>query len=170
LQPYRCQLCGEVYLGGEAPDRCPYCGAAGYQMIPAAEWYDYGAVPMSEGSRKYCEEALGLELSNTAYYKASAAAAETKVTAAIFKRLSKQEQEHADLISKMLGQPVPAGHDESAPADDTQKFVDTHAREKRATILYQKIAAEAPEDRVKEVFLALIDVETEHLKLSNIYR
>ncbi|MRR13422.1 ferritin, partial [bacterium] len=27
LKMYRCRICGETYLGYEAPANCPFCGA-----------------------------------------------------------------------------------------------------------------------------------------------
>jgi len=27
MKMYRCRICGETYLGAEAPSHCPFCGA-----------------------------------------------------------------------------------------------------------------------------------------------
>jgi rubrerythrin len=170
LRPYRCQICGETYLGSTVPDRCPYCGVAGKHLLVAAEWVNHGAVELSPASRQYCQDALQLELSNAAFYKACSSKAENQITQSIFKRLSKQEAEHAELIAAMMGEEEPALGEEDCPAEDEQKFAQAHDREKRALQLYFEIVNSAPEPRMKEVFKALAEVEGEHLQVSNIYR
>lgn len=170
MKAFRCQNCGETYLGDSIPDRCPYCGAASHHLVPPAEWIDYGIVPMSEWSLNQCRHTLEIELSNSAFYRSCAEKAELNVNAAIFSRLADQEEEHAELVGKMSGLDEPLEPMEVAPNNDADKFTEAHVREKRAVLLYQKIAREAPENRVREVFRILSEIEGEHLKLSNIYR
>ena len=38
MKPFRCQICGETYLGEEPADRCPYCGASGKNLLSPAEY------------------------------------------------------------------------------------------------------------------------------------
>ncbi|MHB9095783.1 MAG: rubredoxin-like domain-containing protein, partial [Eubacteriales bacterium] len=112
MHPFRCQVCGEVYLGAAPPDRCPFCGASGTEMKKAALWYDRGRVEMSEQSYQNCATALELELNNTAFYKCALAKASNQVSQAILKRLLKQELEHAELLARAMGidlPEVPAG-------------------------------------------------------------
>ncbi len=73
MKPGRCQICGETYLGKETPDRCPYCGAAGKNLVSPAEYLDYGVIEISEESKKGCLHALELEISNQAFYQKCAA-------------------------------------------------------------------------------------------------
>ena len=169
MEPFRCQICGETYLGNERPDRCPYCGAAGKHLINAAEWIDHGKVEMSEQSYKYCEDAVKLELSNAAFYKCATQSAENQFTEAIFKRLQKQEAEHGELICEMMGIEVPELPQENCAPSDEENFKESHRREKRAMNYYLEIVKNAPEPRVKEVFKALAETESEHLQASNIY-
>ncbi|MCW3489393.1 ferritin family protein [Dethiobacter alkaliphilus] len=171
FSPYRCQICGETYLGSDAPDRCPYCGAHGRWMMGAAEWVKTGKVEMSEQSYEDCMKAIQLEVGNAAFYKCAQKNAQTQVTQAIFKRLQKQEAEHAELLAEMAGVEEPDLPDEDcAGNDDAQNLADAHAREQRAIQFYLQVADRAPEKRVQEVFRALADIESEHLKISNIYR
>jgi len=62
MNPYRCEICGETYLGLNPPERCPFCGSAGKLVLPAAEWLNYGKVEMCKQSYKDCKKALMLEL------------------------------------------------------------------------------------------------------------
>lgn len=171
FNPYRCQICGETYLGGTAPDRCPFCGAHGRWMLGAAEWVKTGKVEMCDQSRRDCLSAIELEVNNAAFYKCAQNNAETQVTAAVFKRLHKQELEHAELLAEMVGVDEPDLPDvDCAGNNDSQNLADAHAREQRAIRLYLQFADRAPEKRLQEVFRALADIESEHLKLSNVYR
>lgn len=170
MKPYRCQICGETYLGEREPDRCPFCGAAGKYLLPAVEYYDFGKIKMSGESFEDCKKAVDLELDNASFYKACALRAETKITQAIFKRLNKQELEHAELICEVMGIEEPDLPEIKCPETDDEKFREAHYREHRAIKLYLDIVARAPEQRLKDIFKALAEVESEHLKMSNIYR
>ena len=170
MQPYRCQICGETYLGQEGPDRCPYCGAPGEKLVSAAEYMDYGVIEISEESRQACLKAIDLELNNTAFYKKCASKAENQISRAIFKRLAKHEDEHAELLADMLGIEEGDLPEVSIPENDLKRFEEAHQHEKKAIDFYLELARNASEPRVKEVFSALSDVELEHLNLSNIYK
>lgn len=170
MKPWRCQICGETYLGTEAADRCPYCGAPGKNLISAAEYIDYGVVEMSEDSRENLLHALDLEMNNTAFYKKCADNAENQISKAIFKRLGKQESEHAELIADMLGIEEGDLPKVDIPDNDQQRFVEAHDHEQKAINFYLNVARNAPETRVREVFAALSDIELEHLNMSNIYK
>jgi rubrerythrin len=170
MDPFRCQVCGEVYLGQALPDRCPFCGAAGKELIGAALWVDYGKLDLTSGDQDYVRKAIDLEKSNTAFYKACADKAETRITESIFKRLSKQEAEHAELLETMLGEDVEAPSEAICPDDDSEKFAEAHRREKRAIRFYLEAASKADHPRLRAVMHSLSDIESEHLKLSNIYK
>ncbi|UMZ74775.1 ferritin family protein [Natranaerofaba carboxydovora] len=169
MQPFRCQICGETYLGEERPDRCPYCGVAGKHLINGAEWINHGQVDMSEQSYNYCQDAIKLELSNAAFYLCCSKSAENQFTEAIFKRLQKQEAEHAELICEMIGIEQPELPVENCAPSDAENFKEAHSREKRAMNYYLEIVNNSPEPRIKEVFKALAEVESEHLQASNVY-
>lgn len=170
MSPFRCQVCGEVYLGQAAPDRCPFCGAAGKELVTPTYWIDYGKLALSPEDAAYIEKAIQLENDNSAFYKACAQKAETRITQSIFKRLSKQELEHAELLMNMLGKGVPGPSEVSCPDDDSEKFAESHRREKRAIRYYLEVADKAQHPRVREVMRALSDIESEHLQISNVFR
>ena len=50
--------------------------------------------------------------------------------------------------------------------DPKANFGAAHGKEERAVAFYAQAAQEAAEDRVKEVFAALTEVETYHIALS----
>ncbi|MFW6305887.1 MAG: ferritin family protein [Bacillota bacterium] len=170
MKPWRCQICGETYLGSDAPDRCPYCGALGKNLVSSAEYIDYGVVEMSEQSEEDIKYALQLEMNNAAFYKKCADNAENQISKSIFKRLGKHESEHAELLADMLGIDEGDLPEVDIPESDTERFEEAHDHEQDAINFYLKVSKNAPEPRVREVFAALADIELEHLNMSNIYK
>ncbi|AGL03578.1 ferritin family protein [Desulfoscipio gibsoniae] len=170
MKPMRCQICGEVYLGDTVPDRCPFCGAAGRQMVHAAEWIDYGKLNLDQNDMEKCRTALGFEISNWTFYKCCADKSENIFNQAIFKRLAKQEMEHAEVLARMMGEEMPGFTQESCPDNDKEKFEEAHLREHRAIKYYLQSAAQGQDSRVREIFRALAEIETEHLQISNVYK
>ncbi len=170
MHPFRCQICGESYLGPIAAERCPFCGAGGKHLVPAAEWQDFGKQEMCEQSARDVRQAIGLELNNTAFYTGARYKAQNQISEAIFARLAKQEAEHAELLTDMLGaEPGEKPAVECADTDEAN-FAESHRRERRASTFYLEAAERAPELRVKQVLYALAEIESEHLKISNLYR
>jgi len=170
MHPYRCQICGESYLGPYAPERCPFCGAAERHLAAAAEWIDYGQQELCEQSVADVKRAIELELNNASFYTCARHKAQTQISEAIFARVAKQEAEHAELLSEILGVEMGERPEVHCHENDEENFAEAHAREKRASIFYLEAANRAPEPRVQEVFHALAEIETEHLKISNLYR
>lgn len=173
MHPYRCQVCGETYLGDTPSDRCPFCGAAGTEMKKAAVWYDRGKVEMCENSRNNLKRALELEIRNVSFYKSASDKASNQISKAIFKRLSKQELEHAELICKALGIDLPTMPQIECQQSDSANFIEAHKYEDEAINFYLKAANEATaakEAEVAYIFRNLAEIETEHLILSNNYK
>ncbi|MEW6659962.1 MAG: ferritin family protein [Thermodesulfobacteriota bacterium] len=169
LKLFRCRICGDPYLGSEPPSFCPFCGAPQRYMLTAEEYVDRNTVPnLSAKSRENLEKALDLEVKNASFYMCASHCAPDPLSQAMFKALSKTEAEHASLICKILKVPKPEiKPDEKACLKDPKaNFAAAHGREERAVAFYSQAAKEATEDRVKEVFAALTEVETYHIALS----
>lgn len=173
MHPYRCQVCGETYLGSSVPDRCPFCGAAGSEIKKAAMWYDRGKLQMSQQSYDNLNRALELEVNNTAFYRCAVEKASNQISKAIFKRLMKQEQEHAELISKAMGVAMPQIPQGTCKNSDPDNFIEAHDHEDMAINHYLKSAEDATkanEPEVAYIFRNLAEIETEHLILTNTYK
>ncbi|ADG81225.1 rubredoxin-like domain-containing protein [Thermincola potens] len=173
MHPYKCQVCGETYLGETPPDRCPFCGAAGSELKKASLWYNRGKVAMSPQSYDNCKKALDLELNNAAFYKCAAGKAANRISQSIFKRLFKQELEHAKLLAKAMGIEVPALPPGECKGSDGENFVEAHQHEDMAIEFYMQAAADAEkggEPEVAYIFRNLTEIETEHLMLTNLYK
>jgi rubrerythrin len=169
LKLFRCQLCGDPYLGSEPPSFCPFCGAPEKYLVPAEAYVDKNTVPdLTAISRANLEKALELEVSNASFYMCASACSPDPVAQAMFKALSKAESEHASVICKILKvtKPEIKPDQKACQKDPKANFAASHEREKRAVAFYSQAAAEAVEERVKEVFSVLVEIESFHIALS----
>lgn len=166
---YRCEICGDPYMGTEKPSHCPSCGAPGKYLVLASEWVDEnkGLGQLSGISKKNLEEALQLEVNNTAFYRDAMKKTGNIEMEGIFKNLSKIEAEHASTLKKILQcEPPPVEPGKEVASDSDRENIDAaHKREQSATAFYRKSAGEAVEPRVKKVFTALTEIESDHIDL-----
>jgi rubrerythrin len=169
VKVFRCRICGDPYIGTEAPTQCPFCGAPRKYLIRAEHWNpNEFNVTLSETSRKNLEASLKLELDNTAFYdcaKNAAGKIGDEYGVAKFKALMKVEREHASAISKFLKKPVPELVAQKCNVDTKANSKEGFDREERAIKAYSKFRDEAVEPRMKEFFGALVEIETDHLDL-----
>lgn len=168
MQLYRCQICGDPYLGEERPVNCPFCGAHERYLVKQEDFKDrIGKIEgLTEISKANLEAALDLELGNAAFYACASAKAETDDAKALFKCLSKVESEHASVHAKALGIKKPALPEVDCSGSDMENLKDSHDREDRAVHHYGKFLAEATEPRVVEIFSSIIAIEADHMELS----
>jgi len=169
VKVYRCRICGDPYIGLEAPTRCPFCGADHRFFVEAKDWdpneFD---VELSDISNKNLEAALELELGNAAFYECAKNVAEKAgdhYSFAKFKTLMKVEKEHASAISKFLKIPKSDLEKKQCSNNSTENTKEGFEREDRAIKSYKKFRDEAVEPRLKEFFEALVEIETDHLDL-----
>ena len=166
---YRCRICGDPYIGSEAPTQCPFCGAQNRFFVKAEDWNkDEFNVHLSEISKKNLEAALQLELDNAAFYDCAKNTADKNndhYGIAKFKALMKVEREHASAISKFLKISRPDLEKQTCNADTKANSQEGYEREDRAIKAYAQFRDEATEPRLKEFFGALVEIETDHLDL-----
>ena len=170
IKVYRCRICGDPYIGEEAPAQCPFCGAPQRFFVEANNWNpNEFNVELSEISKKNLQAALQLELDNAAFYdcaKKEAEKTEDHYGIAEFKALMKVEREHASAISKFLKISRPELEKQACNANSQANSKEGWQREDRAIKFYGQAADEAENPRVKEIFKAFVEVETDHLLLS----
>ena len=169
VKVFRCRICGDPYIGSEAPTQCPFCGANKKYFVEAQDWNpDEFNVTLSEISKKNLESALQLELDNAAFYdcaKNIADKAGDNYSLAKFKALMKVEREHASAISKFLKISRPELEKQACNADSKANSKEGWEREDRAINAYSKFRDEATKPRLQEFFGALVEIETDHLDL-----
>jgi len=169
IKVFRCRICGDPYIGTEAPTQCPFCGAPQRFFVEAHKWNpDEFTVTLSAVSRKNLEAALHLELDNAAFYDCAKNAAEEtgdQYSFAKFKALMKVEREHASAISKFLKMSQPELEKQACSAQAPANTKEGWERENRAIKAYATFRDEATEPRLQEFFGALVEIETDHLDL-----
>ncbi|MFH0835825.1 MAG: ferritin family protein [Candidatus Micrarchaeota archaeon] len=163
---WRCEICGDPYVGDEAPANCPFCGAK-RKFIKEAKLAKVNFdVELNARDKANVEKALGLEVGNAAFYFCAAKKTDDGEGKLLFKALGKVEAEHASIWKKILKLgSVPSASD-SCHVPNMENLQESHDRETRAIEFYRKAAEEAENARVKQIFEALVEVETDHLNLS----
>src|SRR3989344_8801831 len=166
MKVYVCRICGEVYIGDEIPPSCPFCGVAKKFMVLAHIWKDENDVELTDISRKNLEVSLKLEISNTKFYNCIETTSSNSEIAKMFKGLRKVENEHASVFRKLLKPEKDPEVEEVCVDEAIVSLKDSKAREERAINLYAQAAQEATDPRIKEVFLAIMKAEKDHLILA----
>lgn len=171
MKLYRCEICGDPYLGEKKPANCPFCGAPARFLVKQKKYSNQvGKIDnLSEVSKKNLEASLNLEVNATKTYLCAMDKSNDDKIKNIFKAFAKHEAEHISLLSKALGiqKPSADAQPQSCKDNDPENLALTADLEENATKLYGKFLSEAVESRVQEIFIALIDVESEHLKIAN---
>jgi rubrerythrin len=172
MKMYRCRICGETYLGSEAPSHCPFCGAHREYLVDTTEYpEDINQVDLTEVERADLLESIELERSNTRFYLGMGSLKQDNPKlASAYKRLAKVEAEHCELFCKLAGVPVPADlmTPDSVTTDWCANIEESIAREQRASRFYAQVVDRATNARVEEVFEAVSAVETDHIQLDNV--
>lgn len=168
MKMHRCRICGETFLGTEAPSHCPFCGAHRELFVDTASYpEDINAVDLTEVERNDVMEAIELERSNTRFYLAMSQQHDDPKLASAYKRLAKIEAEHCSLFCKLGGvrKPLDLLEPGDAPADWCANIAESREREMRASAFYAKVVTRATNERVREIFSAVSAVEADHIEL-----
>jgi rubrerythrin len=163
---WRCEICGDPYIGATAPDNCPFCGAHLQYMKEAKDARADFEVPLTEKDRKNVRRALDVEVSNSTFYFCAALKTDDAEGRLLFKALGKVEAEHASIWKKILRHKDPVQGDDSCFTSNRENLEESHRREINAIDFYRTAAAESDDQRIKAIFTALIEIETDHLHLS----
>lgn len=167
IRTWVCKICGDPYVGEEAPTHCPFCGADHKYIVKGEEYKEPVVGELTDKEQENILAAIKLEVGNSEFYFCASRKAGTLELQKRFKALGKVEAEHAGTLAKMIKAQKP---DISREKDDCQG--DDHAfmqeafdREDNAIKKYTQFLGEADDMRVKQVFAALVEIETTHLEL-----
>lgn len=163
---WRCEICGDPYVGESPPDNCPFCGAHRANIVEADIANVSFDVQLDDKDRANVEHALKVEISNSTFYFCAAEKTDDSVGKLLFKALGKVEAEHASIWRKILKlAAVPKGA-EACHIANVDNLKESHERETRAIDFYRTAASESRSERIRRIFEALVEVETDHLHLS----
>jgi rubrerythrin len=165
---WRCEICGDPYIGETPPNNCPFCGAHLKYIKEAKDVVANYDVSLTDHDRANVEKALQLEVSNATFYYCAAEKTDDAEGKLLFKALGKIEREHASIWRKILKLDKAPEGNEQCHANNRENLQDSHNREERAIKFYGEAAAGSDDPRIKEIFTALVDIETDHLHLSEV--
>ena len=169
MEIYRCRVCGEIYIGKAKPSSCPFCGAHEKYFVLASEWKLLHAKVLSDVSKENLTKALDLELNNTNFYMAASLKSKDVKTSSMFKGISKVEREHASALCKHLQIEKPdtnVGADQALDTDE-ENMKEANRRERSAVKFYGQAIQESVEEEIKEFFKALVEIESDHIVLTD---
>jgi len=169
MKVYRCRVCGEVYIGTEKPESCPFCGAHKRYFILAREWELLQSETLSDITKENLKKALDLEINNTNFYRAVSQKSSDVHVSSMFKGLSKVEREHASAICKHLKiqKPDSSEGSDKATGSDKESIMEANRRERNAVRFYGKAMKQAAEKEIKDFFNALMQIESDHIVLTD---
>ena len=167
----RCLICGETYLGTEAPGRCPFCGVTAEYFVPTEEYpSDINAVALAEAEHTDLRTAVELERGNARFYAALGIQTGNAPLTSVYKRLSAIEAEHCSVFSKLLGAPKPV--DLRIPSSCTGSWctdiAESLERERLAAAFYAGAATRATNERLRSVLSAISAVEQDHIEIDTL--
>lgn len=164
---FRCKICGDPYVGVEPPKRCPFCGAYENFIVEAKDYKETFDVELNEKDKANAERGLEVEISNAEFYFCAAEKSDDKESKQLFKALGKVEAEHASIWKKILKlDKVEIKKSEDCSTQSKDNLQESHDREDHAIKFYAEAAQESENPRLRQIFGALVQVETDHLKLS----
>jgi len=169
MKVYKCRICREGYLGDETPTHCPFCGAHQRYIIDLeSAVFNIPEYILNNISRHNLEQALELEVHNAEFYFCAADHADNMHDATMFNRLAKIESEHASVITKELKiSPCETSRGAfTCYCENVYNLRESHDLETNAIDYYNQFLDVATEERVIEVFTALIEIESDHLTLT----
>jgi len=165
---YVCKICGEPYIGGEAPDDCGFCGAPKSYLRSVEEFKELWKTDLSEQEKKDMQEALGLEINATAYYqKVSDNEEKYSKQNRLFKQLARTEKEHAEIIVKFLNIDLPEIKGEDPKGSIEKDLERTKELEKGAIEKYQQFLKNTENPNLKNFYVALIHAEQGHQDIAS---
>ena len=163
---WRCEICGDPYVGDEPPSNCPFCGAHRKYIKEAKAAQVSFDVNLNAEDKANAEHALQVEVSNSSFYFCAMKKTDDDEGKLLFKALGKVEAEHAAIWRKILKLNGVPPANETCFEENSDNLQESHNRETRAIEFYAKAAAESQNARLKEIFTALVEIETDHLHLS----
>jgi rubrerythrin len=181
---WRCMICGDVFLTGQDPSHCPFCGAHGEHFVsvddlseaPADEIFNPGG-ELTEREKENLNTSIQVELLNTLFYKKMADGGDRStpmgvVLCGTYKRLSRIEDEHAGIFCKLLGVekrkqvlPEDVVKENEVKGEWEADVSASLLREIHAQQLYLRFATETDKPRLKLVWNTIAAVEGDHVHL-----
>lgn len=151
---------------------CPFCGVLAKYLKSEGEKYRVNAEELDDNTLLILDHAMKLEIFNYEFYKAAVKIAHSDHVKEIFRALSNIERMHA-IVHQNLGSfnelPKLVHIDYSKHKNDKSLMELAENREIHAVEFYQKHLKEINNSIIKEVFVALSEVERTHIQIAKNY-
>lgn len=174
MKKFRCTVCGYVYEGDAAPEKCPLCKAPASKFVEVEEAQAGGPLVFADehviGVAKGCDDEMIKDLNNhfmgecteVGMYLAMSRQADREgypEVAEAFKRYAWEEAEHAAKFAEMLGEVV---------TDSTKKNLEMRAAAENGATLGKtqlaKLAKEQGLDAIHDTVHEMARDEARHGK------
>lgn len=151
---------------------CPFCGVEGKYLKPEGKMFSVIPVSLDENTLVILDHAMKLEMFNSEFYTSAAKLAQTSDNKETFEALSKIEKMHAIVHQKLGGfnelpKLVPIDYSKHKSDKSLMKLAEN--REIHAVAFYEKYFKEISNSIVKEVLVALSEVERGHIQIVKNY-
>jgi len=161
MKKFVCTVCGYVYEGSEAPEKCPQCKAPKEKFVEKAEdklnWADEHRIGVAEGIDPEVLEGLRAnfmgECTEVGMYLAMSRQADREgypEVAEAYKRIAFEEAEHAAKFAELLGEVVVADTKKNLEMRVEAEFGACQGKKDIAT-LAKKLNYDAIHDTVHEM-------------------
>jgi rubrerythrin len=161
MKKFYCGICGYVYEGSEAPDKCPQCGAARDKFSSKTEgslaWADEHRIGIGGGVDPMVVEGLRAnfigECTEVGMYLAMSRQADREgypEIAEAYKRIAFEEAEHAARFAELLGEVVAADTKKNLQMRVDAEFGACQGK-KDLAVLAKKLEYDAIHDTVHEM-------------------
>lgn len=159
---WRCTVCNHLF--SEVPKKCPVCGAGADKFVKAES--AESDIKLSRVDKNNAKKALDIEVSNSTFYFCAAKKSSDEEERKLFLALGKIEYEHAEIWQKILEvKTVPKSNDGCA-ISTLKNLKEAFSREDAAIKFYAQAAETSDSPRMKMLFLALVEIENDHLDMS----
>lgn len=160
---WRCTVCNNLF--DKVPKICPICSASPDKFVKFDDQPSVQKLPLGKTDKANAEKALDIEVSNSTFYFCAAAKSDKDYERKLFRALGKVEFEHAEIWQTVLGQKTMPKSSDSCVAASLKNLKEAHRREDAAIKFYAKAATESENERIKLLFLALVEIEKDHLNM-----
>lgn len=165
---WRCSVCG--YECDDLPDRCPVCAAKAERFVHIDPQNDESKslfdLELSEIDITNAQKALDVEVSNSTFYFCAAKKSDSLNERYLFQSLGEVEHQHAVIWKNVLKlQEMPNG-DDGCSTSGFLNLKESHEREDKAIKFYAEASETSENEKLKMLFKALVEIESDHLKMS----
>jgi len=162
---WRCTVCNNLFE--KVPGKCPVCGAGSDKFVKVEQdGLAEVSIKLSQTDKDNAKKALDIEVSNSTFYFCAAKKSSQEEERKLFLALGKIEFEHAEIWQKILEIKTMPKSGDGCVVSTLANLKEAFSREDAAIKFYARAAKGSDSPRMKMLFLALVEIENDHLDMS----